>query len=322
VAAALVQWGRANGYAVSLPAAAYAIANARHLNLLDRSNRWTSLGLAFGCMEHLANAGQALERRELTVFQQRLYAKQYVETAGALLIKFGQWLLNVGETTEDAIRDDALIEKLFINVLDEYLEMSVDIRDRTQIRRERDRMKAVRYSSITQRHKRRPLLTTMRRLGLLECELCDTHNARIRPDRSGRLRALIAAIPDARTLEEVVNEGTLVDDLHPLYAITPAAIASRAAPQLILEAYVYAADQGLHACPLEYIDGLIYAYGVHEGAARIAGTAERVLEIVRRSASSAVRFHVNRQGRRAFVVISDSGLASIMGMRVSSGSRD
>jgi hypothetical protein len=71
---------------------------------------------------------------------------------------------------------------------------------------------------------------------------------------------------------------------------------------------------GLQACPLAFLDDLLFATSVGKTrkAGGAPGPAEELLEPLHRERPSEVRFHVDRRGRRAFVLITGEALQSLV----------
>lgn len=306
VAAALVKWAKANDYTLSIPGAVYAVGNARSLGLLNASHRWTATGLAFGYIHSVSPGTTGRDALTLTTQAERLYLRCYLENAGALLIKFGQWLIRRGGTTDDELRTGSVIEGLLIEALDEYLTIAIDIRDRTVIRQERERLSRSDYASSTKRHKRYPLLTTMWRLRLLVFDKVSEQRTGVSPDPDKRLVRLLAALPDVTTLERACRDRALDGVIDTLVNETEQTDRPGRpnTPALVSGAYRFAMDRGLQACPLSYLDDLLFAYasvGTQTSGKRMS--AEDVLEPLHKQYPADVRFHVDRRGRRAFVLI-------------------
>lgn len=262
IAAALVRWARENGQIISIPAAVYAVGNARSLAFLNGSNRWTATGLALGYIHTVFPALKGIQGLTLRPQEEYLYLKYYMASGGALLLKFGQWLIRQGRTTDEELRTGSVIEELVIEALDDYLTIAVDIRDRTTIRRERDRLSRSTYASSTKRHKRYPLIKTMERLGLLEAAEVDGNRSTMSQDASGRLFSLLREIPDIRSLERLAREDMLSTVVGKVLsqAKADASLHTPKVGSLLAGAYRYALAVGLQACPLAYLDDLLFAF--------------------------------------------------------------
>lgn len=291
LATCLLQWGKAHNLVLSRPAADYAVDNAKHLKLLTSSNHWSYRGLALAFVSK-SNAEYAID---LTPSQQLLYLLYYLNGAGALLVTFAQSLLLAGKYTDEELRRDEIIERCLIDALDQYLRLAQDIRDRTAIRKERERMAAQDYAASTQRHKRYPLIRTMERLGLL-----DTSADEYRPTE--RLRQLAIAIPDIASLERKANESSLRAALSAIIGSKTARLPQSAAATVILESYKFAEKAGLQACPIEFLDDVVWS----ETGQDTQGGVETAFEALRKSLPRDVRFNVDRRGRRAFVSLSEA----------------
>lgn len=306
VATALKRWARDNDYVISKPGAVYAVGNARHLGLLNKSNRWTASGLALAFLERLVPPAVGPQSKNLTSVEERLYLKRYLLGAGALLIKFAKWLLERGTTTDDRIRDDSTIEKLLVEVLNEYLSLAIEVRDRAAIRQEKERLSRADYTAGTKRHKRYPLLTTMSRLRLLHQSEKDEEPAVIRPDTDGRLAAMSRAIPSVEALERLIRANKLQEILDvEMCEYTRRDLPTGEEPlALLLRAYTFAIDSGMQACPLNFLDDVLSAVFPASPMAWVP-SAEKILELAHREQPGEVRFHVDRRGQRAFVLISE-----------------
>jgi hypothetical protein len=306
VAAALVRWAKENGHAISIPGAVYAVGNAISLGLLNNSHRWTARGLACGYIESVLPAESGSSGLVLRVPEERLYLKCYMERGGALLIKFGQWLLARGGTTDDELRAGSVIEMLLVQVLDEYLALATDVRDRTAIRRERDRLRRSDYAPSTKRHKRYPLVKTMERLRLVATKQHDGHRDSVSPDPAGQLASLLSLIPDVAVLERHCRENAL-DEVIDRAGYESERIESQSDSEvaaLLMTGYNFAIGRGLQACPLAYLEELLFAYVRRDpqtSGKRV--TAEGMFDALHRRSPNEVRFHVDRQGRRAFVLV-------------------
>ncbi len=315
VAAALVKWAREiheESLKISLPGAIYAVGNARSLGFLTPSNRWSAAGLALSYIEQtLRTEESASSILELSPAEQRLYLTYYVSAAGALLLKFGSWLMSRGGATDDELRQESIIENLIVGALDDYLRIATDIRDRTAIRRERDRMARSEYAASTKRHKRYPLLKTMERLELLRVERSAPAGERFYPDSEGRLKRLCTALVDIPTLERLAHTETFHTALDTVfYPGPPRVLTTLPRQEQLTKAYRYALACGLQACPLQYLDDILTALYPSFGAEH-RSTAETLLEPLHRQFPSEVRFHVDRRGRRAFVLLSSASLENL-----------
>lgn len=306
VAASVVKWAEKVGRKISLPGAVYSVGNARALGFLNKSNRWTAAGLALGHIRNTLRLPNSQIGSELGRLEEHVFLKYYMTNAGALVIKFGTWLLQHGSTTDDQLRTESVIKKLLLEVLDDYLSIATDIRDRTAIRGERDRLGSSEYAAITKRHKWYPLRATMMRLRLLDSS--DGEGTTISPDSGGRLAALLRAVPNVSVLEKLDRASSLPATLA--FALKESSgMTTRSRPdpgRVVADCYRYAADLGLQACPLGFIDDILYAnFAFDPDCTNRSPSAETLLEPLHRELPGEVRFHVDRRGRRAYVLLTD-----------------
>lgn len=309
---ALEKWARSNGYTISTPGATYAVGNARHLGLLTNNNNWTASGLSLAFADHALPSDSGPESRLLTPLEERLYLTIYLTGAGALVVKFADWLIKHGPVTNRELREEAILENRMHEALDEYLTLATEIRDRTAIRSERDRLARTEYAASTKRHKRYPLLTTMQRLRLLRSTDDESDESTIVPDSGGRLAAFSRAIPDVKTLERCARDNTL-------RRVLDIALQEYARPDLpdlgepggvIADAYQFAMERGLQACPLSFLDDVLGAL-FPASPTGDSMKSEQLLGPIQRDRPGEVRFHVNRRGQRAFVLLAKAAIDQI-----------
>jgi hypothetical protein len=303
VAARLKGWARENGFVISTPGAVYAVGNARELGLLGSTNRWTASGLALTFLSRVLL--KETVSPILSSTEERLYLKAYLMGAGALQVKFASWLLEQGSVTDEQLRRGSVLEKLIIAALEEYLTFATDLRDRTAIRQERERLSRIEYSAVTKRHKRYPVLTTMLRLRLIELstESDDVHV--IKPDSTGRLAALAHGLPNIEILERLIRENRLQQVLDvEMREYTRTDLPSDLRPlTVVLQAYDFAIKSGLQACGISFLDDVLAAI-VPSSPERQSPTVEQLLDRGHRALPGEIRFHVDRRGKRAFVLLS------------------
>lgn len=300
--------------AFGLPPATYALDNARALGFLNSSNRWTTAGLGLGYLASAEPTADDAPSLDLSLAEARLYLTQYLIGTGALALRFGGWLLHHGRTTDEDLGRTEIVEELLVQTLDEYLTLARDARDRTAIRRERDRLRKMRYDEKTRRHKRRPILCTFQRLHLLQIQ---SDGKTIQPDPDGRLEALIRLIPKTEDLERLAtSRDQLREVVSQVYAGDVVSPMPEGDSLRVARAYTFAMGLGLQACPLEFLDDALFMEGVQvipdEG---VGGSAERLLTDFHKCQPRDIRFHVDRRGRRAFVVLSDEGLRLLLHMQ-------
>jgi hypothetical protein len=147
----------------------------------------------------------------------------------------------------------------------------------------------------------------MERLKLVVTEQEDGHRTSVSPDPAGRLASLMTLIPDVAVLERLCNSDALdevIDDVVSERGTTESPSGSNFAT-LLAGAYRLAINRGLQACPLSYLEDVVFAYVRRDPLVSVERTsAESILESLHRRLPNDVRFHVDRRGRRAFVLIS------------------
>jgi hypothetical protein len=151
----------------------------------------------------------------------------------------------------------------------------------------------------------------MERLNLAVVENKDGHRLSIAPDPSGELRSIIQAIPEIKTLEKYCKSGGIREVIDQLeYGMKVESVRSPQIGPLIAGAYEFAMNRGLQACPLDYLEDVLFAFVKRNDSSK-GITAERLFDSLRSRFPNEVRFHVDRQGRRAFVLVSGNASARL-----------
>jgi hypothetical protein len=142
----------------------------------------------------------------------------------------------------------------------------------------------------------------MQRLQLIAWGDDSSSQRTISPDPDGRLATILRLIPNVAALERLCRDNALDSVLtETLGSHDNGEVPQRGAPAShIVDSYRFAIHCGLQACPLQYLDEVLFAF--HMGPGGLV-PSEPILEQLRRRYPNDVRFHVNRRGQRAFVLI-------------------
>lgn len=299
---------RAQSRDFNVAAAAYALDLARGLGLVNGQNVWTGKGHLLNMVAQ-TRAGPWDNGLELAFPEKLLFFRLFLDADGAALLFIAERLLKHGRIPTPDDDWNTLAKQLFLDVYNEYLQLSGTTADRVALRREMDRIRTKGYAGKSGTHKLFIHLQTLHRLGL--ANRVPTGGPRIyeageecRP----RLRALVDALPGVHVLEEVVRKRRWPEIAARVFdrGAETTELGGHDLLRMLVPKYEAVASTGVPLCPLlpvieaVQIDMLTQAciFVTYEGALQI-------LQGIQRQKPSDVRFHVDRRGTPAFLRLSD-----------------
>lgn len=163
-----------HGYKCSREAAKFLVRMARHMDFLELNNIWTWKAFVIDYFERLDDMNHIYkETRILTIARKIIYLKYYLESDGAFLIKFAREALNRREKglKRYTIRyTDEIVEPIFKDVINDYLAIEKDFRKRVQLRNFFEAVDKRGYRPKVRIHKAFPHLDPLVDLDILDYE--------------------------------------------------------------------------------------------------------------------------------------------------------
>jgi hypothetical protein len=241
-----------------------------------------------------------------------MYFKYYLEADGAALLLLAEKLLQTGCLSWSDFVKTPIVEQLFLEIWQEYLDMTSDLRERITIRKHLSALARKGYDEDTRPHKVAPRLGAFTDFGLIEHRLVDTEKifAPLQTEAGSPLAALVTELKNIRTMEEQFDReeyfavvAKVFDLGHRQYDTTVEQLLG----QEILRAYAATRDQVVNLAPIKAITDIVTARLLAEHDILIGQSIiTQYLDNLSSHHPYDVRFHVDRQGRRAYLVISDN----------------
>lgn len=300
-----------SGVDFNLPAAKYAVDLARALQLVTSNSVWTAKG-------HLVNLlcrPAVTADNELSLPERLLFFRLFLEADGAALIFLARAIKDHGALPAAGLPWTTLATEMFVRIYQEYLELTTDTASRTALRhaiRQRERKS---FTGKSGPHQVFTHLQLLYRTGLIGKHIDgkNRHYTMLADDERSPapLDRFLQEVPDCRTLERRLVEP---EWSQLLYRVFQSHIRGSAAAEcvdkgllesLILDAYARICSTGINLCPLEtLIESLQIGQLVDTGHILTRDDLMQSLRSLQRQKPHALRFHVDRFGKPAYIKMS------------------
>lgn len=293
----LAKAARRRAWKLNVPAAGYVVDLATALSLATDNLALTGRGWALSLIAD--NHGADAFAPELNEPERVAFLAFFIAADGPAMSLLAQRLMENPASRAELI-DDHTVEKIFREVVSFYLKRSTDIRDRAELRGELQRLGAD-YKGRTPQHKIDVRLKVLTRTGLAE-EIGD----RYVPKADGSMARLAAFGSDFSAMEDRLTRGEdLSMTAHVLFGDSLQMESKPPEPTELVSAYKEMA--GTFSDFVE-VDALADYLTIRRLATvrRFLGrqTVRDELRQLSKASPRAVRFHVDRAGRPAFVAVS------------------
>ena len=296
------------------PAAAKSVVQmAVKLGLLNENFFWSWKGHAINiiCEKEKIQSESFLE---LDFAERIAYLKYYLEADGAMLLTLGEQILEnpAGISTKDLF-EKPFVDGAFPKIVRSYLELTGDLGRRTELRHKLGKYEAQSYDSYTRRHKILPRLIPLEDLGLLVREMTSEGETFLPLKRGAKipLKILVGDLRNIETMEQRFARGeyfaiianTLCDNVKVLSLDEHETLLSKE----VAYVYVKLQDTGAAVYSLDAIGDVACTRLLANCA--ILASPEQVVELLQRLQKDRpydVRFHVDRQGRPAYLILSEN----------------
>ena len=299
---------KARGKSFNIAAAGYAVDLARGLALVNSNNVWDQNGHLVSLVAEVGK-GPWDDELSLTFTERLLHFRLFLEADGAALLFLARLFLSERHLPFQGLDWNLLARNLFIQTYSEYLEVTSPTADRVSLRSDIDRFRQRGYAGKSGSHKLFLHLQTLHRLKLID-RLPGSGERRyaISEKKESRLGRLVTEIPNVHVLEDIVREHRYIEVAARVYGLVyqPEVLTSSEALRRLLPAYRQIMDTGVAICPIAPIIEAAQISLLAEKSG-IVGYSEFLDLLSEEQAIKIrdIRFHQDRQGRIAFLRISD-----------------
>ena len=314
VAERLAQDIRARGKSFNIAAARYGVDLAHNLSVVSANNVWGDNGHLVNLVARLGDR-QWNDELSLTINEKLLHFRLFLEADGAALIFLANLLISVRQLPAKGADWNNLATNMFVRTYSDYLAVTNPTADRVSLRSKIDRLRSRGYSGKSGSHKLFLHLQTLHRLGFVDrVVVSNGRQYRVSDEGEARLKRLVAAIPDVRTLEQVVREHRYIELASCVYqlGIEQKGLDPSDALRELLPSYRKIVATGIAICPLAPVIEATQILLLTKSSHLVRYT--EFVNLLREAQTlhlRDVRFHQDRRGNPAFLKISDSLIREI-----------
>lgn len=295
----------------NIAAAAYALDLAKALGLVTHDNVLSDKGQLVNLIATVKD-GEWEEQLRLSASERYLYFRLFVEGDGAALRYLAQRLQDDGVLPGEGSSWNKLATHMFIDVYSSYLPITNNTADRVALRSHRDRIAAKGHEGRGGEHKIIIHLQTLYRLGLAIRE--SVGRRRIyrapepAPDGHNPLTRFCEELPNVVALERVIQKKQWADVAARVYGVRegPSECEEEDVLALLVPHYLAVTGTGAPLCPLSTIVEAAQIEGLAASRLLTFDVVMEKLSNLQKSRPKDVRFHVDRQGKPAFLKLSDT----------------
>lgn len=287
-------------------AAKYAVDLAKHLGLLTDALVWTKLGHFLRLM---SGAPQADDELGLTARERVAFFRLFLEADGAALLFFAQKAVELGYLSPGSSSWKDLANEMLVWVYSSYIDLVTDLEAKTDLRHRIERRRKKPFAGKSGPHQVFVHLQAMTRIGLLDRE--NEAASRIyRPN--GMTMRFLRKIPAIPALERILAGRTWAEAAVTVLQDPERCRSENDSGQgegifaLLKGFYTRVMHTGVPLCPLDTVIEAVQAHLLAAGHRPISHSqAMDTLRVKQRERPKDVRFHVDRMGRAAYLVLSE-----------------
>lgn len=307
-------------YNCSREAAKFLIGMAKDMGFLEVNNIWTWKAFVINYFEEIDDITRCFEKTIVSSIARKImYLKYYLESDGAFLIHFARKVLDENGLSKHTLRfTNKAVEPIFENVLEEYLAIENDFRKKVQLE---NFLKLFReggrgYQTKVRIHKAFPHLDPLVDLGILDYDSKKRQYLPKMPE-GGITKAFLQKFSDISSLEEVflLEEGVkktssgFYERVAGLYKVSYRRFSRKDTSIIsseIAKIYSKVKDKVTGLASIQSIKDIVCTVGlVNHGILCEWSDIDEVLKEFRLEKGVNLRFHVDRAGKIAYIVLSE-----------------
>ena len=306
-----------HGYKCSREAAKFLVRMAQEMNFLGPNNIWTWKAFVINYFEEMDKISDCYEKTVVSSLTKKIiYLKYYLESDGALLIKFARKVLEENGLSKHMIRfTNQIVEPVFEETLCEYLSVETDFKKRVWLKKFLDMIREKGYQTKVHIHKAFAHLDPLVDLGILDY---DAEKRQYQPkitDSRNITEVFIKKFPDILSLEKIFsNESAGKADVGyyeraaEVYNIPYRKFSQEDITNIseeIEKIYSKVRDTITGLAPIKSIKDIICTLGlVNHKVLCEWPNIDDVLKEFKKEKGAKLRFHVDRAGKVEYIVLS------------------
>ena len=286
-------------------AAGYVVDAAHRLGLLTDRYTWAPPGTLMALTSDVGACSSAgIER--LNLGRRLSHLRTFLDGDGAALLYLLNKLRDEGEIAAGGTAANGTATEMFLDVYRQYLELSSNPSDRTRLRRKIDQLRVRPYRGNTGRHKLLLHVNLLHRLGWLDRLGPESLVYRVSEAGSSAIRAFFTDIRTVSDLERWLRAKEAMTLAGRFLATRPLSAERLSTEQfagVLAEMYRRVVDLGFAVVPVALVVELVQHDLLTRGLELSYKSACERLERLRARNPKQLRYHVDRQGRPAYLVM-------------------
>lgn len=246
-------------------------------------------------------------KEELTKVEKLCHLRFFLETEGALILKFAEILKNKGELAYSYLKDN--IQNIFKEIIENYIDIVPDMRTRLKLKDFQSQMKKDKYDESTIAHKIKPHLQALCDLGILVTTKRNNEEIYVPEflDGNSTFSTLITEIGNLENLEKAFSNYDYFSMLSKIYNLHPQDYSTEIHINLFSNIFSFAYDKMKNKVSgLADIEALINwcciaMLSEHNILARKEDVG-KLIDKFRNESPSKINLHVDGKGNIAYVV--------------------
>lgn len=300
-------------YKCSREATKFLVRMARYMGFLGINHIWTWKGFVINYFERWNDVDRYYEKTRIFPLSKRIiYLKYYLESDGAFLIHFARKILMENGVSKHKIRyTNKVVEPVFEDVLREYLAIERDFRKRVQLRTFLKWISGSGYQSKVRIHKAFPHLDPLVDLDIIHYN-AEKHEylPKIIEGRN-MTEMFLRKFPDIPSLEGIFlsHACDYYERAAALYGVTYKECSQSqrgVISEEIVRVYPEVRDEVTGLASIKTIKDIVCTLALVDHKVLYEWPdIDRVLKELKKEKGANLRFHVDRTGEIAYIVLSE-----------------
>jgi hypothetical protein len=298
--------------AVNKESAKFAVVMAQAFGFLTKNMFWDNKGRAIAILLDDTPRSVPPDYLRLTLTEKILYLKYYLEADGAVILEICKGLKEKGRMSRQVLLSTDFIDHVFVDIWETYRQLTTDLREKVQLKESVRKLKLQPYTKKTRLHKTLAHIDPLVDLGLIE-RLEEKNEISFRPKTHNSftpIDVLVDALKTVENMETYFSKSRYFSLISKLYNIKAAEYDPKDHAE-ILKKMIFSTYQKARTEPSKMASIAVMSDVI--GAKLLADKAviidrpqfEAELDSLRAELKRGVYFHVDMQGRKAFVVFDD-----------------
>lgn len=292
--------------------AKFAVAMAQSFGFLTSNMFWDWKGHALNIILEENPRNDPKDYLKLTLLEKILYLKYYLEADGATILEFCKRFMPKGNISRNELLSTDFIDRIFIDIWETYRQLTTDLRQKTQLRQNIQELRSRHYTFKTRIHKALAHVEPLVDFDLIERKKENNEILFSRRIINGYapMDKLVEELKTIEYMELRFAKFQYFRIISDIYTLKPMQYDpqndSKILREEILRTYLKARTEPSHMAPIMVVTDVVCAKLLVQKGILIERThIENELERMKSDYSRDIHFHVDMQGKKAFIVLSD-----------------